>query len=403
MPDRPLVYVHALAPPTPGGTPVILHRVLSGPPDLDLETFTDLYIRFVGRWTDRPGPTLPGRYHYFLKLPPWGGRWRLGRIAIGALNYALAWAAGAWAALVARRRRAGWVLSVADRGFSVIAGDAAARLAGVPHLVWVFDLWEENAYTDVERWIASRLEGGIWRRAAAIISHTEAMSDYYERKHGVRCRVLATPIDVADDPPPDAAGPNGRTPREVLYAGALYWAQEETLRRLARVCRDLEDVTLTVLGDEAHYRAHGIEADRYEPPLAAGEFRGRLARADLLFLGLSFNSAHPEIVATATPARLPEFMASGRPLVVHAPAGAHVTEYARREDFAEVVDEPDDEALATAIRHVLADERLTSMRARRARELALERHETAHVRRAFRDLLADTMHTSTPNHGTPSR
>src|SRR5580765_4876776 len=157
--ERPLVYVHAFAPPTPGGTPVILRRLLTGLAPREIITVTDLIWRRAAR---AGGTTIPGPYRWFVKLPPWGARWRVGRIVGMAINRVLATIAGVQAALIARRHQACAVLSVTDNGFSVIAGDIAARLAGVPHAIWVFDLWEENAYTDVDRWVARRLEGPIW-------------------------------------------------------------------------------------------------------------------------------------------------------------------------------------------------------------------------------------------------
>jgi hypothetical protein len=108
----------------------------------------------------------------------------------------------------------------------------------------------------------------------------------------------------------------------------------------------------------------------------------------VVFVGLSFDSPHPAVIATASPARLPEYMASGTPLLVHAPAGSHVAEYARREDFAEVVDRPDPTALAAGLRRTIDDSALSSMRARRARALALERHDAARVRERMRTILA---------------
>ena len=93
------------------------------------------------------------------------------------------------------------------------------------------------------------------------------------------------------------------------------------------------------------------------------------------------------MIRTATPARLVEYMASGRPLLVHAPRGSHVAEYARSLDFAEVVDAADDEALAAGLRAVIEDPERALERARRARELAAERHAAPVVRRRFRELL----------------
>jgi hypothetical protein len=81
-------------------------------------------------------------------------------------------------------------------------------------------------------------------------------------------------------------------------------------------------------------------------------------------------------------------MASGTPLLVHAPADSHVATYARREDFAEVVDKADDSALAAGLRHVVDDPALSRMRARLARDLAFERHDIARVRQRFLNALA---------------
>jgi glycosyltransferase involved in cell wall biosynthesis len=383
VPEPPLVYVHALAPPTSGGTAVILHRVLSSLLPQRVITVTDLWLRSHGT-----GRRIPGPYRWFLRMPPWGARWRAGRILVGAMNVGLAALAGAQAAVIARHRRAGWVLSAADNGFSVIAGHVAAALSGRPHLIWVFDLWEENAYPDVDRWIARRAEGPIWRRAAAVICHAEEMSEHFERKHGVACHVLRTPIEL-DGAPAAPARPSS-TPREVLYAGSLYWAQQEALRRLVDVCAEMPDVELHVLADAAMARDCGLEHVPVEPPLQPEAFRRRVRDADAVFLGLSFGSDHPEVIKTATPARLPEYMASGTPLIVHAPAGSHVAEYARREDFAEVVDEPDAKALRDGLRRVLADEGLSNMRARRAAAIAYERHGVAQARDRFRAILSAT-------------
>lgn len=389
MPESRLLYVHAFAPPTPGGTPIIVRRLLSRlAPEIELETVTDLAL--IAR-VRRGEPRLPGRYHYVPKLPPRGQQWRAGRVLGAVGNAALGALAGVRAAIVARRRGATWVLSVADHGFSVIAGDVCARLAGIPHVIWVFDLWEENAYNEAERWIAARLERGLWRRAAAILGHDQEVSDHYARKHAVAARVLPTPIVVP--PAPAADRPQESRPRtgtrEVLFAGSLYWAQEDALRRLAGACRRLDDVRLTVVGDERAIRAAGIEADAFESRLTPEQFRARVERADVAFLGLSFGSAHPAVIATASPARLPEYMASGTPLLVHAPPGSHVAGYARREDFAEVVEEPDEAALAAGLRRVLDDPALSSMRAWRARSLALERHDVEHVADRLRAILAD--------------
>jgi glycosyltransferase involved in cell wall biosynthesis len=379
--------VHALAPPTRGGTPIVLHRLLTHLPDVRLEVVTRSALRDEVR--NGGARVLPARYRFVAKWPGPGRRWLPGRIATAAVDLVLAGVAGLRAGRWARRDGAHWILSVVDEGFSVIAGAIAARRAGLPHLILVCDLWEENSYSEVDRWIARRLERTLWRRAAAIIGFDDQIAEHYGAKHGVRTRVIPTPID----PPEAASDADGRHAAqrgaEVIYAGALYWAQEEAARRLARVCEELPDVRLTVIGDAAQAAAVGLKADAVEAPLAPERFRARVAEADVAAVCLSFRSPHPEVIATAAPARLPEYMASGTPILVHAPAGSHVAEYARREDFAELVDQADDDALAAGIRRVVADSAQRTRRARRARELALERHAARPVALRLREILAE--------------
>jgi glycosyltransferase involved in cell wall biosynthesis len=144
---------------------------------------------------------------------------------------------------------------------------------------------------------------------------------------------------------------------------------------------------MVTIGGEDTLRHSGLRPDRSEPAVPGPELRRRLSRADVLFLGLSLHSDHPAIVRTATPARLVEYMASGRPLLVHAPAGSHVAEYARREDFAEVVDIADPEALLAGLQRVLEDRELSARRAARARSVAVDRHNAVKVGTAFARIL----------------
>jgi glycosyltransferase involved in cell wall biosynthesis len=384
--SRPLIYLHAHAPPTPGGTPVLIHRLLSGLAPGEFEVVTEASLRPMVR---AGGPwVLQTRYHFVPRRGPKGNRYAAGRLLNAAINGVLAVASGLRTAAVARRRRAGWILTVSDEGFSVIAGAVCARTTGLPHIVMIFDLWEENAYTDVARAMARVLEPRILRGAALVLVHNEEMAEHYRVKHGISCAVLPTSVEPWE---PVASAPrSAASVREILFAGAVYWAQEEALRRLSRVTRELKGVRLTLVGarsDEAALRARGIVVDRIEPDVTPERFRQRLEQSDLLFLGLSFNTAYPDVIRTASPAKLPEYMASGRPILIHAPEGSHVARYGREGGFCEVVDVADDDELQAGIVRVLSDPQLAEERAVRAQELARQVHEVSRVRERFSRLL----------------
>lgn len=376
--------VHALAPPTPGGTPVVLQRVLTHLPGIRLDVVTNRRLRSRVR-AGGPG-VLDARYRFVWKWPGWGARWRWGRVVIAALDGVLAVIAGIRAAGWARRDDVRWVLSVTDEGFSVIAGAIAARLAGIPHVVMVFDLWEENAYSDVQRAVAARLEPRILRGASRVVGYCPQTVEHYRAKYGIEAEAIPTPVvPDAEEPraPADRSGP-----RRLLLAGAVYWAQRDAVARLLALRGRVPDLEMVTIGSVEMLRLAGLSADRSEPTMPADELRRQLAAADVLFLGLSLDSPHPAIVRTATPARLVEYMASGRPLLVHAPAGSYAAEYARAEDFAEVVDVADEEALLAGLRRVLDDPELSRARAQRALRLVHDRHDAARVGARFAAILA---------------
>lgn len=376
--------IHALAPPLPGGTPVVLQRLLTDLPGVRLEVVTDRTSRRLVRAGGRN--VLNGRYRYFFKWPGWGGRWRWGRYVVAAIDLLLAVVAGLRAARWARRDGVQWIMSVTDDGFSVIAGAVAARFARLPHVVMVFDLWEENAYGEAKQAVARRLERPIFRSAAKVIGYCEEIADHYGDKHGIQPAVIRTPMD----PGPRPAPPRPRDGRdaELLMAGAIYWMQEDAVARLLRVTPQLAGVRTVLIAPPEQVAITSVRPDSVELPVPLDRLRERLEQADLFFIGLSLHCAHPELARFSTPARLTDFLAAGRPLLVHAPADSHLARYCRRERLAEVVDVADEDALATALQRMLDDPETANERAARAREHLERVHAAPTVRRAFVDLLS---------------
>jgi hypothetical protein len=386
VPELAVVLVHAVAPPVPGGTNVVLVRLFDALPGMRLEVFTDLARRLRVR---RGGELrLRGRYRYFVRLGAFAQRLPALRPLMDAVDLPLALVAGLRVAMGVRGTApAPILLAPLDSGFSVIATAVAARITGRPYVIMVFDLWEENAYGALARRVARHLERRILGGAAALVAFSERVSDHYRGKHGVTCEVIDTPIAAGPTATAAELEGQGQRPVDVLVGGAVYWAQEDAVRRLLRVAARMPDVRTTMVGDERELRARGFHADAYERRLSGEEYRQRLRTADVAFVGLSLESDHPEVLLTATPARLPEAMASGRPLLVHVPAGSHAARYAREEDFAEVVDAPADDALERGLRALIDDPERARERAARAVQLAAERHDVAVVAAAFSRIL----------------
>jgi glycosyltransferase involved in cell wall biosynthesis len=109
--------------------------------------------------------------------------------------------------------------------------------------------------------------------------------------------------------------------------------------------------------------------------------------ADILFLALAFDSPYPDLVRTSATTKLGEYLASRRPMLVHAPRGSFVSWYVREHDCGVVVDEDDPARLADAIELILSDANLCRRLVANAFERARTDFSISASRAAFARLL----------------
>ena len=84
--------------------------------------------------------------------------------------------------------------------------------------------------------------------------------------------------------------------------------------------------------------------------MAAAEVPAILSAASFLYLPLGFDTGIPEVIRTASPAKLGDYLRSGRPILAHVPGDSFVAHFCRQYGCALVVDKPDVDALADAAR-----------------------------------------------------
>lgn len=75
--------------------------------------------------------------------------------------------------------------------------------------------------------------------------------------------------------------------------------------------------------------------------------------ADILYFPFSFNNQYRSVVANMIGGKLLEYMASGSPILIHAPKYSAVVKYAQKERFAVIVDDLSAKNLSITIQRVL--------------------------------------------------
>jgi glycosyltransferase involved in cell wall biosynthesis len=269
----------------------------------------------------------------------------------------------------------------------------ASRSLRLPLYFYICDYYAfRELYDPAQRRLSPRLERRVVTGAAGIACGNETLRDTLRERYGVEAAVIHHPCDLSlYVQAADANGPpraNGGALR-IVYTGTVYEAQLDALENLLAVL----DRPQPERRSELHVYTGQTTSD-----LAAKGLRGSFTHhehrsghaltevqqaADILFLPLAFRSAYPEVIRTSAPMKFGEYLAAGSPILAHAPAGSFVAEYCRRNKCGLVVDEPDLDRLAEALRRLATDEELRRRLVTNARARAHEEFGLATARSRF--------------------
>jgi glycosyltransferase involved in cell wall biosynthesis len=258
---------------------------------------------------------------------------------------------------IVRRESIGLLVGCSGDLYDLPATRWAAARARVPFIAYVFDDYRYQ-WTGVNRAIAAALEPAIVRGAAAIIVPNEHLDAEYRARHGRSCVVVHNPCLMPTD---EERRRTPSTHKRIVYTGSIYHAHHDAFRNLVRAIdrlgrRDLRLVLYTAQ-PQAELAANGIAGWMVEHhgPVDEAAARRAACGADALFLPLAFNSPVPEVIRTSSPGKLGDYLATGRPILAHAPRGSFVSDFLTQRRCGVVVDEDDAGALGRALAHLLDD------------------------------------------------
>ena len=217
--------------------------------------------------------------------------------------------------------------------------------------------------------MAHTYEKRILARADSRFAITEFAADYLARKHGIPVDFLPHTIDLANK----AAGFQALSADVRLtihFCGGIYPAMnQDAVIRLADAAEPGPDsAARQLLFSLLAARTAGARSQaRYLP---REQLRAAQWQSTVLFLPLAFASDQPAMIQYNFPTKAMEYLCSGRPILVHAPADCYLTWLAKKEGFALVVDHPDSGELAAAIDRLVSDGQLQRELAAKAASLS---------------------------------
>ncbi|MBK6941153.1 MAG: hypothetical protein IPH13_13325 [Planctomycetes bacterium] len=271
---------------------------------------------------------------------------------------------------MARRVRADVLYTTAPPFSAHVAGLGLHRVLDLPWIVDLRDPWATNPFNVRPfaslRAIDEALEAAVVKRAHTVVLNTELAEAGYRARYPERSNFVTITNGIDPDLLERAAPAvlrNGN--RALLHAGTIYGRRSphallEALRRFKvespQLARRLSIVQLGGVENAPalleRAKALGVD-DAFEirPPVGHDEAFECLQRADgLLLLGVS--GERPEV---QVPAKLFEYIAARRPMVVLAKSGGAIARTLAQADVHCLLADPDDpNAVLTALRSFTA-------------------------------------------------
>lgn len=252
----------------------------------------------------------------------------------------------------------------------------ASKRTGIPFIPYVFDDYRYQ-WTGFYRTIARWLEPDILKHAKALIVPNEFMQQEYRNRYGIDSAVIHNPCILPDMKELDNA-PKVFDSHEIniIYTGSVYHAHYSAFRNLLAAIKLLSrsdvKVHIYTAQPKSVLERNGLAAPMvvYHPHVKHSDVPIITRQADILFLPLAFESAIPEVVRTSAPGKLGDYLAVGRPILVHAPTDSFVSWYFNKHQCGIVVDKNDPAVLAATIHELIADNELKQKLGTRARTMA---------------------------------
>ena len=233
----------------------------------------------------------------------------------------------------------------------------AARMTRVPWVAYLHDTIAESLSNT--RWAAkaAELQEQVFAEAAAILVMSQGMADLYKKKYSLSCQ----PLEHTYPEPIPTRLPQAPAPRQAFWGGDIYNINAQSVGRVSEALRRTHcpfliatKMTLKDLNNRGLRGGH-IKTRFYPKRMA---YLRALRQQGLLVLALDWpdeSPTHQDELATIFPTKTPEYLVTGRPILVHCPASYFLARFFREHHCGLVVTERSVEALEEAVRQLLED------------------------------------------------
>jgi FkbM family methyltransferase len=235
----------------------------------------------------------------------------------------------------------------------------------------------------------------LLRVASARLSISSPMSRAFAERYDHSFDVLANGIDPEDFPPkqPKAESSNAFV---IRYAGAL--ARDMTFDSICNIAEAVEELsseldihleiyTRSPWKEQALRRFSRMRSVSVLDQVPSEKYVALLQQADALLIAYNFDKLSQTYVRYSMANKLPEYLASGTPVIAHGPPNSATISYVRERACAHIIDQQDSDIVRAKIRELATSYELRKSLAKAGRYTAFKYHNLATIRNRLRQLL----------------
>lgn len=386
--DR-FAFVSHVLPPSWSGQAVVIGRLLEGmDPDRYCLISRQNYDPKI--YQGKVSSRLPARYYC---VPP---EFRIGSRFVPGLRTAnillQIFLRARQIARIVRRERSNAVVVGTGDPVDLPAAFLACLWEGASYYPYMFDDYAYQWVEPAEHFVAKVIEPILLKHASRVIVPNEFLRDEYHRRYGVEPVLIRNPCRESElASPTEVPWPLNPGEIKIVYTGAVYHAHYDAFRNLLEAIQKMgrPEIKLHIYTAQPaeHLEREGIYGPVVHHDHMDFSRIGEVQRkADILFLPLAFNSSIREVIRTSAPGKMGEYMASGRPILVHAPSDSFLSWYFRKHRCGLVVDRSDLAALTRGIRRMMDEPALRQDLVEKAFGRAKEDFGPAEARARFMEL-----------------
>jgi glycosyltransferase involved in cell wall biosynthesis len=229
--------------------------------------------------------------------------------------------------------------------------------------------------------------------AALLMSISDDMAVEYEKRYGRKFVTFHNPIDCTFWKQYPKTNYELGKPPTLLYAGRIGIGVEDSLETIAIAIEQLNrEMNISIQFDlqtkEIPPWINRYKCVVHKKFVPYHDLPKVFAKADFLVLPYDFSNKGRRFIKYSMPTKMPEYMMSGTPIIIFAPAETAVVNYAQQYGCAKMITENNVEAFKKGFQELLENKLERTTMAKNAVVIAEKRHNANNVRLEFKQAVA---------------